>query len=162
MVDLISTRTIDITKLAMDGLMTRQKAIMANTANVMTPDYTRKEVNFESQLREMVANDNLKQLVKEQNSVQYNPSSIETALGYSDKHQLTNQEAKFLQSNVYQGFEPQIVDDTVSGAFDGGNNVDLEQEVMDMAKVGTKYAILSTLEGKQLKNVSSAIRGDGS
>ena len=40
--DLISTRTIEITKLAMDGLMDRQQAVSSNIANVMTPDYQRK------------------------------------------------------------------------------------------------------------------------
>ncbi len=42
-----ATLPIDITKLAMDGLMVRQKAITANIANVMTPDYQRKDVKFE-------------------------------------------------------------------------------------------------------------------
>ena len=60
MVDLISNRTTEITKLALDGLMMRQKAITANTANVMTPDYQRKEVNFEGQLNDIIEKDDLK------------------------------------------------------------------------------------------------------
>ena len=64
MVDLISNRSIEITKYALDGLMMRQKAITANTANAMSPDYQRKEVEFESQLKEMVEKDELKQYIK--------------------------------------------------------------------------------------------------
>ena len=52
--DLISSRTIDILKLGMDGLMERQHAISSNIANVNTPDYQRKEVAFESQLAEII------------------------------------------------------------------------------------------------------------
>ena len=44
--DLISNRTIEITKLGMDGLMSRQHAIASNIANVMTPGFQRQEVAF--------------------------------------------------------------------------------------------------------------------
>ena len=39
--DLISNRTIEITKLGMDGLMSRQHAIASNIANVMTSGFQR-------------------------------------------------------------------------------------------------------------------------
>lgn len=157
--DLISTRTIDVTKLAMDGLMMRQKAITANTANAMTPDYQRKEVSFESQLQEIVEKDDLKKMIKEQNSIEYNPTSLDMFMG-SEKHQLTPQEKRYLQADIYGSYNPQITDDTVSGSDETGNNVDLESEVMDMAKVGLKYNTLTVLEQKAFKNISSAIKGD--
>ena len=40
--DLISNRTLEITKLAMDGLVDRQHAIASNIANVNTPGFQRK------------------------------------------------------------------------------------------------------------------------
>ena len=67
--DIISSRTIEITKLGMDGLMDRQQAISSNIANVMTPDYQRKEVAFESQLAEIIEKENLKDYIKGQNSI---------------------------------------------------------------------------------------------
>ena len=115
MVDFISTRTMDINKLAMDGLMQRQKAITANTANVMTPDYQRKEVNFENQLSEIIENDELKQYIKGQNSIQYNPTSLDMVMGSEGKPSLTAQQAKYLQSDIYDKYDPQIIDDVVSG-----------------------------------------------
>lgn len=160
MVDLISTRTIDMTKLALDGLLTRQKAITANTANVMTPGYQRKEVSFENQLREIVDKDDLKTYIKEQNSIEYTPSSLDLVMERNGKQTLTPQQAKYLQSDVYGNYNPQIVDDIVSGGDATGNNVNLEQEVMDMATVGMKYNVLATLEQKDLSNIRSAIRGD--
>lgn len=159
MVDLISTRTIDVTKLAMDGLMARQKTITANIANVMTPGYQRKDVSFEGQLREIIAQDDLKTYIKEQNSLEYNPTTLESVMG-PQQTQLTPQQAKYLQSDIYHKYNPQIVDDTQSGGDATGNNVDLEKEVMDMASVGLKYSVLSTLEQKQLKNIASAIKGE--
>ncbi len=157
--DLISTRAIDITKFALDGLMTRQKAITANTANIMTPGYVRKEVNFENQLKQMVEKDDLKIYIKEQNSIKYNPSSIEEVTGFGQPQSMTIQKANYLQSEIYSKFEPQITDDTMSGAAEDGNNVVLEKEMMDMAKVGTQYTILSTLQQRAFKGIAEVIKG---
>ena len=157
--DLISNRTIDVTKLALDGLMTRQKAITSNIANVMTPEYQRKEVNFESQLQEIVAKDDLKTAIREQNSLQYNPSSIDLATPIT-QNGLTPQESRYLQSNIYQDYNPQVYEDIASGGDSTGNNVNVETEVMDMASVGLKYNMLATLEQKQFALLKGAIRGD--
>lgn len=157
--DLISTRAIDITKLALDGLMVRQKAITANTANINTPDYIRKEVSFENQLKEIVEKEDLKTYIKEQNSLQYNPKSIDEALGFNQLQSITVQKANYLQSDVYAKFEPQIIDDNISGASQDGNNVVLEKEMMDMAKVGTQYSILSNLEQRAFRGLSEVIKG---
>lgn len=157
--DLISTRTIDITKLAMDGLMLRQKAITANTANVMTPGYQRKDVGFEGQLKDIMEKEDLKTYIKEKNSIQYNPTALDMAMDRSQPS-LTPQEKRYLQSDVYSNYNPQITDDTMSGTDSSGNNVNLEAEVMNMASVGMKYNVLATLETKQLNNIKSAIRGD--
>ena len=161
--DLLSTRSIEITKLAMDGLMERQKAITANTANVMTPDYLRKEVSFESQLKEMVEKDNLKTYIKAQNSMQYNPKTVDEASAASIFDQqprvLTSQEANYLQSKLYGQFEPQIVDDMTAVDMQSGNNVNLEKEIMDMAKVGTQYSLLAALEQRSMKQISDVIKG---
>jgi flagellar basal body rod protein FlgB len=144
----------------MDGLMMRQKAITANTANVMTPDYQRKEVDFENQLKEIVEKEDLKEYIKGQNSIKYNPSSIDMAVGFNQPQGgLTPQKARFLQSDSYNQYSPQITDDTVSDSSDTGNNVNLEKEIMDMAKVGTQYTVLSTLEQRAFKGVLDVIKG---
>ena len=67
--DILSSRTSNITQLAMDGLMERQRAIGANIANVETPGYQRKEVAFESQLSEIIEKEDLKDFLKGQNSI---------------------------------------------------------------------------------------------
>lgn len=158
--DLISTRTIDVTKLALDGLMTRQKAITANIANVMTPDYQRKDVNFESQLSDIIAQDDAKQEIKERNSIEYNPTAMDIAMNNAKQPQLSPQQANYLQTDIYGNYKPQIITDTDSGGDQTGNNVDIEKESMDMASVGLRYNVLAGLEAKQLKNVAGAIKGE--
>jgi len=162
--ELLTNRTIELTKFAMDGLMERQKAITANTANVMTPGYQRKEVDFESQLREIASKEDLKESIKAQNSMQYNPTSLDVMMGNNKQPHLTSQQARYLTTDLYNGdnFDPQIVDDTYSGSDATGNNVDLEKEVMDMGKVGMRYSVLATLEQKSIAEIRSAIKGDGS
>lgn len=159
--DLIGNRTIEITKLAMDGLMVRQKAIVANTANVMTPDYQRKDVNFESQLKEIIEKEDLKQYIKERNSIEYNPTSLDMVMEQPVSTGLTPQESKYLQSDVYGDYNPQITDDTVSGSDSQGNNVNLESEMMSMANTGLRYNVLSNLESRQFKNMGDVIKGSG-
>ena len=158
--DLTTTRTIDITKLALDGLMMRQRAISSNTANVITPGYQRQEITFENQLKEIVEKEDLKTYLKEQNSIQYNPTSLDVVMNNNKPKGLTPQQMRYLQSDVYSNYNPQITTDTESGMDGTGNNVTLETEVMDMASVGMKYNVLAGLEQKQIRNISGAIKGD--
>lgn len=157
--DLISTRTIDLTKLAMDGLMERQKAITANTANVMTPGYTRQTVSFEDQLKDIVVQDDLKTMIKEQNSIQYNPSSLDMAVERNNPS-LSPQQMNYLKTDLYQTYNPQFVEDYQSGGDRTGNNVSVEQEAIDLAKTGSQYTVLANLEQKAMKQISDAIKGE--
>ena len=158
--DLISSRTIEITKLGMDGLMDRQQAISSNIANVMTPDYQRKEVAFESQLAKIIEGEDLKEYIKGQNSLEYVPPNIDAFTGEIHRFRTpTLQEKAYLQANLYEEFKPQYVTDVYNGEISNGNNVDLEREMMDLSKTGTKYLVLSTLERKQFAELQEVIKG---
>lgn len=163
MVDLLTSRTMNIAKLGLDGLMARQNAISANIANVMTPNYQRKEVAFESQLADIIEKDNLKNYIKGQNSIKYTPQTVEDfmAVGSVSPLQpksLTTQEAKFLQSNLYNNYNPQVMDDVFTEGGKDGNNVELEREMMDLTKVGTKYVILSNLEKRAFTDLNDVLK----
>ena len=120
----------------MDGLMQRQHAIASNIANVMTPDYQRKEVAFESQLSEIVEKEDLKDYIKGQNGIEYKPPMVDVFTGEVHTYRTpTMQEKAYLQSNVMDNFRPQVVTDIYSGTNSTGNNVELEREMMDMSKV---------------------------
>ena len=158
--DLISSRTIEITKLGMDGLMDRQHAISSNIANVMTPDYLRKEVAFESQLAEIIEKEDLKDYIKGQNSIEYIPPNVDVFTGEIHQYRIpTKQEQAYLKSNTMNDFKPQYVNDIYSGTNIDGNNVEIEREMMDLSKTGTQYLVLSNLERKQFSSLSEVIRG---
>ena len=158
--DLITNRTIEITHLGMNGLMDRQHAIASNIANVMTPGYQRKEVAFESQLAEIQEKENLKDYIKGYNSIESKPPMLDVFTGDIHKYRIpTQQEKAYLQSNVYEQFKPQLVTDIYSGTDHHGNNVELEREMMDLSKTGTKFMVLSNLERRQFTGLSEVIRG---
>lgn len=163
MVDLLTSRTMNIAKLGLDGLMARQNAISANIANVMTPNYQRKEVAFESQLADIIEKDNLKNYIKGQNSIKYTPQTVEDFMAVGSvtplqSKNLTTQEARFLQSNLYNNYNPQVMDDVFTEGGKDGNNVELEREMMDLTKVGTKYVILSNLEKRAFAGLNEVLK----
>ena len=43
-----------------------------------------------------------------------------------------------------------------------GNNVNVEEEMMDMAKTGQQYNVLATVQGRFLSNMLEVIRSGGS
>ena len=158
--DLISSRTIDILHLGMDGLMDRQQAISSNIANVMTPGYQRKEVAFESQLAEIIEREDLKDYIKGQNSIKYEPPNVDVFTGEIHTYRTpTMQEKAYLLTNSCEDFKPQYVTDVYSGSNSDGNNVELEREMMDLSKTGTRYLVLSNLARRQFQSLSSVIRG---
>ncbi len=158
--NLITSRTMEITHLGMNGLMDRQHAIASNIANVNTPGYQRKEVAFESQLAEIQEKEDLKDYIKGLNSLEYKPPVLDVFTGEVHKYRIPSlQEKAYLQSNVYDQFRPQLVTDIYSGTDHHGNNVELEREMMDLSKTGTKYMVLSNLERRQFSGLSEVIRG---
>ena len=158
--DLISSRTTDILKLGMDGLMERQHAISSNIANVMTPGYQRREVAFESQLAEIMEREDLKDYIKGQNSIKYVPPNVDVFTGEIHTYRTpTMQEKAYLMTNSCEDFKPQNVTDVYSGSNADGNNVELEREMMDLSKTGTRYLVLSNLARRQFTGLSEVIRG---
>lgn len=151
---------MEITRLGMDGLMQRQHAVASNIANVMTPGFQRKEVAFESQLSEIMENEDLKDYIKGQNSIDYKPPMVDVFTGEVHKYRTpTLQEKAYLQSNTFEQFNPQVVTDVYSGTDATGNNVELEREMMDLTKTGTRYMVLSNLERRSFAGISEVIRG---
>lgn len=151
---------MEITKLGMDGLMDRQQAISSNIANVVTPGYQRKEVAFESQLNEIIEKEDLKDFIKGQNSIEYVPPNVDVFTGEVHTYRTpTQQEKAYLKSNSFDEFKPQYVTDVFSGTNIDGNNVELEREMMDLSKTGTKYLVLSNLERRQFSGLRSVIQG---
>ncbi len=156
----ITSTGIEVTKLALDGLYERQKAIAANTANVETPDYQRKEVSFESQLSEIIKKEEIKNQIKEVNSqvIGNNKDLTVKEVLRTSPYIIKEQEA-ILSENNYGQFKPSVSMDMSQYDQIDGNNVILEKEMMDMAQTGMKYNVIATLQGKMFTGLQTIIRG---
>ena len=168
--DLFNIRAIEVSKLAMDGLVKRQSAIASNTANAMTPDYQRKQVAFEDQLRDIISRDNVRRDLRMQNSLAYQkdiykpgaaPSTNPMLHGIAQR--IPQEQFAFIQQaqTDIDGYSPEVIRDTRWVDYGNGNNVNVEEEMMTMAKTGTQYNVLATVEGRFLSNLLDVIQSRG-
>lgn len=151
--DFIDNRTRAIGAMALDGLQERAKAISANTVNVLTPNYQRKEVCFEESLRGVIQRENEKEEIRLQNSMMYekNPNSI--LKGQSPA------QIAFLNSAYDEGYAINIETDMSDAQGLDGNNVNLESEMMDEAKNGMQYQVVAALLSKSYAMMNTIIKG---
>ncbi len=153
--DLINNRTKDIASMALDGLYERSKAISANTANVLTPGYQRREVSFEGSLQNVIKRENEKEQIKLQNSINYqkNPTFLQGQ---------TPEQIAFMNTQVSQGFFIDTELDMAEPTSADGNNVNLEVEMMDEARNGMQYQVVASLLSKSYTELKDIIRGQNS
>ncbi len=166
--DLFNIRAIEVSNLAMDGLLERQTAIASNTANAMTPDYQRKRVAFEDQLRNIIEKDNIRRDLRMQNSLAYkNDNNYKVGYERNSNPMTKNIAQKLPQEQMLyirqvdadtNAFDPEVIKDTRWIDYGNGNNVNLEEEMMDMAKTGQQYNVLATVQGRFLTNLSDILK----
>jgi flagellar basal-body rod protein FlgB len=124
--------SLNLASKAMDGLSFRRNVISQNVANVDTPGYHALELNFESALN---------------NSMNSSPklTMVRTNVG----HQLSDSDS----SGAYQAR-------LRSGGTEraDGNNVDIDQELMQMTETGIRYDALSTAVSKKLNLLKNIAR----
>ncbi len=175
--DLLNVRAIEVSNLAMDGLLERQTAIASNTANAMTPEYQRKRVAFEDQLRNIIEKDDIRRDLRMQNSIAYkNDKNYNGAYNTNYSNPLAQNAARNVAARLPQeqmlyiqqvdtdtkSYDPEIIRDNRWIDYGNGNNVNVEEEMMDMAKTGQQYNVLATLQGRFMTNLLDVVRGGGS
>ena len=113
---------------ALDGTWERNKAITHNMANENTPNYKRKLVSFEDQLKQSITNKRVTLKITNERHI----------------------------DNGTNSFNPKIVtDNTLSYRLDG-NNVNIETEAANLAKNSLMYdALIKQVIGEfdKIKNV---------
>ncbi len=121
---------IDFYKKALDGTWERNKAISSNLANVNTPNYKRKTVDFEEQLKKSINRNQVELMTTNERHIKNNNSE----------------------------FSPFInIDNSMSYRIDG-NNVNIDTENAELAKNTIMYnALIKQVsdEFKKIKNVIS-------
>lgn len=155
--DLITTRAMDITKLAMDGLAARHKAITANIANAEVSGYTRSDVVFEDQLSEIINSKNEEDQNKLVNSY---PNVYQTSDSIFNDEFSSNSAAGMMNAKKsYSDFVPQIIADEESPVNEIGNSVNIEKEMVELSKNGSKYSVLAELESRNSRGMLDIIKG---
>lgn len=169
--DLFNVRAVNVANLAMDGLLERQTAIASNTANAMTPDYQRKRVAFEDQLRTIIEKDDVRRDLRMKNSLAYQNDKNYTP-GVHTNHsinpmtqniaqRLPQEQMMYIQqvNADTDNYDPEVIKDNRWIDYGNGNNVNVEEEMMDMAKTGQQYNVLATVQGRFLSGLLDAVKG---
>ncbi|AGB40622.1 flagellar basal-body rod protein FlgB [Halobacteroides halobius DSM 5150] len=115
-------QNFDLLQKSLDGLSTRHKAISSNIANVDTPGYKRRKVNFKEQLTKALDGNN--------------------NLAITDKSHIS------LNSRSISSVEPKVSIEEDTKIRSDGNNVSIDAEMANLAKNTLEYQ--ATI--KQLSN----------
>ncbi|MFA6990317.1 MAG: hypothetical protein WC197_09630, partial [Candidatus Gastranaerophilaceae bacterium] len=115
--DLLSNRTIEITSLALDGLSERHKVLSSNVANAQTANYTRSDVQFEDQLKQILSKEELKEQLKLANS--NNEYKGPMRVNYNTMPESVSTDA-ILNNNNYINFKPNLIADQESPEISNG------------------------------------------
>ncbi len=119
----------------LDLSLTKQAAISSNIANVNTPNYKARKVNFEDELKKALSDGN-------------GEISLKTT---NNKHISAGGKVANVSPEVEISSEPARPD---------GNNVDLEKEMVDLTKNNIKYNLGVQVITKLFKNIEFAITSD--
>jgi flagellar basal-body rod protein FlgB len=145
-VDFLSNNSVDVLTKALDGHYMRHQAIASNLANVDTPGYKKQIVSFEGQLQSVL------------NSIHQRPTALPT--NDAPLAMWTTEPGHF--SNVPTANSLDEVVPTVSEMGDAhyrndGNSVDVETEMVDLARNTERYLALSNIENRMMRSMKAAI-----
>lgn len=149
--DLVSKSAIEVSTLALNALSARHNALAANIANTDTPGYKRTDVKFEDQLVQIIQKDDQieKQKVKNSMGLSYSPSSLPVQ-GSSDS-----------QNELYKKFTPEMYETDNAATKANGNNVNVEYEMAELAKNGTRYTAITTFQERMFMGLKTVIEQGG-
>jgi len=132
-------KTMDILQREMDVAVLRRQVIANNIANADTPNFKRSVVDFESQLGRALASENP-------------PSGALEA-------KLTNaRDIPFYRPINYRTVGPRRILDYWSTSDNNGNNVDLEQEMMDGLNNQLEYQLMAQAVSSQFAQINLVLR----
>jgi flagellar basal-body rod protein FlgB len=151
--DLITSLTSQVMNKALDGLSKRHKAIASNLANVDTPNYKRRDVSFEGALNHAI---------REAKSH-----------GVSSRKQASNDDPLPMQVSRAEHFPignaASSIDDVNPAISEtenlefrlDGNSVDVETEMVQLAKNTERFNALAKMESGYFKGLRAVITGGG-
>ncbi len=123
---------------ALTGLSRRHEATSANIANIETPGYQRREVQFESALRQTLR------------------SQLD---GAGDPRILTRTDPGHLTAGGTAGAQRGSVPRDLISSRNDGNNVSIDEEMLILADTQIRFQALTQTLGRRLTTLRSVIRG---
>ena len=130
-------KTMNILERNMDVSLLRRDVIANNIANAETPNFKRSDVNFEAELGRALAS--------EKNYTIPNKMS-------HDRH------IPFSRPIDYRSVKPRIELDYLTQAKNNGNNVDIEQEVMNSTENQMMYEFMTYALNHQFRQINTVLK----
>ncbi len=127
-VNLFADKNLEVLKKALDASSMRQQTITNNIANINTKDYKAKRVLFEDELKKAIGSDDMKGLT----------TTNEKHIGGSESIRKIN---------------PSIVEDTSTSVKSDGNSVDIDIEMVNLAKNQLIYNTIVQQTSKKYSNL---------
>lgn len=131
-------KTVDILHRNMDVALLRREIISDNIANADTPNFKRSTLNFESSLKKALESERTK--------------SVPEAKLTHEKH------IPFHRPVDYRTVKPKRILDYLSTSDNNGNNVDIEQEMMDALHNQLSYDLMTRVVTNQFTQVNMVLR----
>lgn len=131
-------KTLDLVQREMDVSVLRREVIANNIANADTPNFKRSVVDFESQLKVALNSER--------------PNSNLEAKMTDSRH------IPFYRPIDYRTVGPRRVLDYLSTTDNNGNNVNLEQEMMNSLNNQLEYQLLSQALTSQFQRVNLVLK----
>lgn len=134
--DLFTIGVLPVLEKSLDAASLRQSAIADNMANVNTPNYKKKEVSFEEELK--------------------------SALGRSGSKIpgiLTHPKHIPIRGTSFYHLQPQVYIDNTTRWKNDGNNVDIDVEMAEMAKNTIKYQSLIQRTSQEFAGLRKVMEG---
>lgn len=131
---LFSSAALVALEKGIDATALRQQVIANNVANVNTPDYKKQEVRFEEEFKRAIKN-------------KYEPRLLQT----DSRHLPSTSSFSSIGARV----------STVQGSSmrQDGNNVDIDEEMINLAENGIRYNAMAKLIGSRFASLKTVISG---
>ena len=152
--DFINSLTTDSMSKALDGLSKRQRAISGNLANADTPQYKRRDVSFEGALNQAI------KVQRNQGDQHLHPQSNDEMMGLKTTRSGHFNIGDFNVTNLNDVSMDIEEQDNVEYRKDG-NSVDVESEMVQLAKNTQRYNAITTMQTRNYRTLKSMIGGGG-
>lgn len=137
----LSMRTLDLLERGMNASVMRRKVLANNIANVSVPHFKRSEVSFEADLKRAVESEKA--------------SAHAMPLRTDDSRHISMSPFRVRD---YRRVQPRVHIDALSSMRNDGNNVDMEDESMKIARNQLRYSLMANRVGRQFSHLNQLMR----